>query len=459
MSVAATTKSARRMRRRRLFVFILLLFVWGVFELLGFAAWTITTGRLFSWSDASEQRRLAIAESGGDVELDQDLLVRGAVRHGSMLHPFLGFVHAPPQQPDPPLPVTAFGFHGEREPVQKRAADRYLVGVTGGSVALHFTLYGRDAFIKALQRSPQLRGREIEVIALALGGYKQPQQLLAVQLISALGGEFDCIVNLDGFNEVALVNENVPMGVPGWYPRSWNNLATSVPDPEQLRRIGQLGVMTDERRSAAEAAGFWWWSPLWQFVWSWRDRDLKNRIDALRVAAEQAARSLPPAAIGPGTGGKSLAEARREMVDVWRRCSEQLAAHCNAHGIAYLHFLQPNQYVPGSKPILPAEAKVAIDPEHPWREGVLDGYPLLQAAGVELKLSGVDFTDLTPVFAGIEEPLYFDTCCHFGRRGHAIVAEHIAAAIRRRIELGGVRIERLRVEPTELRLGSPLQAV
>ena len=80
-------------------------------------------------------------------------------------------------------------------------------------------------------------------------------------------------------------------------------------------------------------------------------------------------------------------------------------AICDANGIAYAHFLQPNQRVEGSKPMEPQERKVAIKPSR-YAPGVVGGYPLLRQEGDELRKAGVRFHDLTMIFQDVEEPLY-----------------------------------------------------
>jgi hypothetical protein len=102
---------------------------------------------------------------------------------------------------------------------------------------------------------------------------------------------------------------------------------------------------------------------------------------------------------------------------------------CLANGIEFHHFLQPNQYLEGSKPIGPKEARVAILPQHPYAEAVRRGYPFLRAAGAELRAEGVSFHDLTQVFADVSDPLYVDDCCHVGAEGSAIVGDAIAEAL------------------------------
>jgi hypothetical protein len=72
---------------------------------------------------------------------------------------------------------------------------------------------------------------------------------------------------------------------------------------------------------------------------------------------------------------------------------------------------------------------VAAPAGSPWAPYAERAYPLLREAGRELRQAGVRFHDLTQVFAGVEEPLYVDDCCHVNARGNALLAEAIARAI------------------------------
>ena len=66
-----------------------------------------------------------------------------------------------------------------------------------------------------------------------------------------------------------------------------------------------------------------------------------------------------------------------------------------APGIRYFQFLQPNQYLPDSKPLSTEEQRIAYEPDSPCRGVVEQGYPLLQAAGRNLRQAGVEFVDLS----------------------------------------------------------------
>jgi hypothetical protein len=462
LEASPASVSQRRKARRVLFVGVTLVLVVGLLELAGGLAWWISTGECFTWGRAALARQQALAASGGEVRpapgTPSDDKEQRAARHGVMVHPYLGFVRGSNHRGIVPDTVSALGFFGE-SPIRKRSKDRYIVGVLGGSVALMFALYGEQGLLASLERSPKLAGRKIEIVNLALGGYKQPQQLMALQLMRVLGGEFDCILNIDGFNEVALVSENVPLGVPGWYPRSWARLLDSQPSPEQSLRIGRIAVLKEDRGAGARAGDTLWWSPLAQFVWRWRDRDILAQLTALRQEAERAMPGDNPAIRGPGTEGRSVLQASDDMVLLWQRASRQLHALCEQNGIRYYHFLQPNQYVPNSKPMGAAERALAFDPEHEWRPLVASRFPKLQIAGRELRAEGVQFTDLTNIFASHPEPLYTDTCCHFNRLGNTILASHIAAAIRADLDLSEVELQRILVVPDRIKVPSPLARV
>ncbi len=452
----ANSQTTRRKRRHRLFVAIALGFVYVIAELGGAIAWWASTGELFTWGRAATAREQVRDGDDGVAAADgkADAVQRTAA-HSAIVHPYLGYVHDRPKQSNPDLPISRFGFHGD-VPIKKRSKDRFIVGIFGGSVAMQFGLYGQQRLREALKRSPKLADRTIEIVNLGLGGYKQPQQLMALQLMLVLGGEFDCVVNLDGFNEVALVRENVPLGVPAWFPRSWARLLDGAPSSEQLRRIGHIAFLHEQRQQQAEAADTFWWSPLAQFLWQWRDRDSALQIAELRQQAERSKPTDNPAITGPGTDGRTNSEACSDMVKLWQRASRQMHSICKQNGIHYFHFLQPNQYVPGSKPIGKLEASVAVNVQQHWQNAVLQGYPQLRAAGAELRAEGIWFHDLTNVFADHREPLYTDTCCHFGASGHAIVTEHVAAAIRQPIDLANVQIARLQIEPKSIEITSPL---
>ena len=53
-----------------------------------------------------------------------------------------------------------------------------------------------------------------------------------------------------------------------------------------------------------------------------------------------------------------------KLAEFWARCSTQMHRVCQAYGIKYLHYLQPNQYV-GDKPMGEEERRLPLRHKHP----------------------------------------------------------------------------------------------
>jgi hypothetical protein len=355
-----------------------------------------------------------------------------------VVHPYLGFVYNP--EADTPAlqslhhaPISRFGFFGPGEPARGRRPDQLVVGLFGGSFASWTFLDARRALEERLERDPRLAGRDVVVLDLALGGYKQPQQLLALAYLGALGVQLDAVVNLDGFNEVVLpVLENLPKGVALSYPRNWYLRTTEIQPGPVLRLVARVDALEARRASLATLARL----PVVRssstvhLLWRAADRALTRRLGHIEgelMRAKGDDRRF--ASTGPPTNPGNRSEAMRELVLIWRDASLQMDRLTRGNGGRYLHFLQPNQYLEGSKPLGAAERDSAVDDRSPYPELVREGYPLLQAAGRELVAAGVDFHDLTGLFAGVEEPLYRDTCCHVNTTGSEMVATAVADAI------------------------------
>ena len=132
---------------------------------------------------------------------------------------------------------------------------------------------------------------------------------------------------------------------------------------------------------------------------------------------------------GPARSYESEKAMYQDLAAVWKRCSLQMHQICKVNGIKYFHFLQPNQYVAGSKPMGKEERLVALRDKHPYRQPVERGYSCLIEAGKDLVEEGVSFHDLTKVFSSIDEPLYVDACCHVNQEGNSVLARAIGESI------------------------------
>ncbi len=324
--------------------------------------------------------------------------------------------------------VNEFGFASNWPTLHKRAADNVIIGITGGSVAEQFCL--SDTLPAALKAFPGFRDKRIELVQMAIRGNKQPQQLMTLAYLLSLGAELDILINIDGFNEAALpAAENVPARVFTAYPRSWHTLYISAGDRDILRTIAAISQGRDRRHRWAE------WidrSPLKfsntaTLVWMIANADLASTLaDQQRELRELMARNPDPVSSGPREEFATEGAMYARLVDLWSESSVQLERLCTANDIRYFHFLQPNQYLPGSKPMSDAERDDAIEELQRYREPIEKCYPLMIAEGDALRSRGVAFFDLTGLFAAHPEAIYRDDCCHYNQHGDELLAEAIA---------------------------------
>lgn len=424
--------------RRLLFTALLAGLVLAACELVSFTALSLRAGSPVSWADlAREREAVRTPDPAPNATPNLDALpFPRRHRDEQALHPFLGFVmdadrHPAARRGFNPQAIE-HGFPLNVEPLfQEAAPDKLLVAVVGGSVANILAGQHRDLLAGELSRLPRFAGRRIAVLNLAAFGYKQPQQLATLNYFLALGARFDLVLNLDGFNDVALpAADLVPRGVFPFFPQSWFARVAEL-DPRLVELLGERAYRRRGRQERAVAFSRRPWRSSFTagLLWKALDDALARRLEA----AEQALTAYDPtqlgyAARGPGRSYPSAEDLYLDLARVWARSSWQMHLLCRGEGIEYLHFLQPNQYDEGAKPMGEEERRVAFLADHPYRGAVVAGYPRLREAGAALVRQGVAFHDLTQVFAATPEPLYEDTCCHLNRRGNELLARAVAAA-------------------------------
>jgi hypothetical protein len=358
-----------------------------------------------------------------------------------VIHPYIGFVqnHTLPRQVFDGrvvhMPANEYGFFGPLP--DKEASDKKVtIAIAGGSVALELFLYAGDVLRQELQRSPRFADKEIEIVSLALGGMKQPQQLMALNYFLALGFRYDIVVNCDGFNEVALpFANNVPFNINPFYPRAWGIYAAKSMN---IQAAVLYGRMNESRTKVERWRTFVSRSPFrhshfFLFLWHLVSTREENRQTALDGQIREILRfkeHTHPQETGPSFHYSSDAEMFFDFAGFWKRCSVQMWKICKDYQIKYYHFLQPNQYVPGSKTLSVWEREhIYAGPENLSRQAVEKGYPLLSTAGDELVSQGVPFFDLTALFAGRTETMYRDNSCHYNQAGNELLARKVASVL------------------------------
>jgi hypothetical protein len=377
---------------------------------------------------------------------EQEQLAQSAIAfdgRAEVVHPYIGWVLNPQTNAkvkvgDQVEPVNEMGFTDFGPTLRKRAPGHFLLGITGGSVAQQFSFRGAEALRHRLGQSARFQGVTVDIVRLSFAGFKEPQQLMTLNYILSLGGQLDALVNIDGFNEVALPMCENQQDIFAAYPRLWNTLTINLVDPRRSAEAYRLLELRALRQEAARAMlnSPLRLSPTRNLLWKIRDSYLAHKLLPLvKVVFEkerEQGRSFATA--GPPQlyhGDKAMF---KYLAELWGNCSRQLNFLCRANRIAYVHVLQPNQYVPDSKPLGPQERSDAYREEECYALGAKRGYPELLREGATLRAEGVDFHDLTRLFAAFADPIYIDSCCHYNQKGNDLLAEAVAEALLSNLE-------------------------
>jgi hypothetical protein len=357
------------------------------------------------------------------------LFGRGMISEQGLRHTFPG---APSEYYLRNSRINRHGFPSEH-PDYLGDPEGFHVGIFGGSVAEQLATVGGEALIAAIEESkPELRGR-VQIFNAAIGGYKQPQQLIALVLLSLQGVRFDIVVNLDGFNEVALSGADAGMHYNPLFPsrRHYLLMMNLDRDADSIERYAEV-IGTRRRIDEWRAAADRWLAGRSELVRSAIGRvvlGLEARADRAEQELQQRAAPPPGLAAWEPECLRSSAKCWDLIADVWQSSSLEMAAISHQIGARYLHVLQPNQYDEGSKPLSPREREIAWQPDGEWPAGVRRGYPLLRERIPEMRERGVEVLDLSRLFAGVSEDLYSDPCCHYNLRGNELLARAVAGAI------------------------------
>ena len=366
-----------------------------------------------------------------------------------VLNPYFGPSHKPgipfeippdlrDEGREPPRVATNnFGFASPYNFPIVRARDEFIIGIFGGSVSVWFCQVGVERLLDDLRQSEFFKTRELIPLCMAHEGYKQPQQLLVLSYFLSIGQPFDLVINIDGFNEVALSPLN-----------NQQNLDISMPSASHLLPLINLidkGTLTFEKLDSLAAIADY--KSRINGVSATRAHNYSAAVDAIlgrygmwlarrydqelrtfdSLPAETPANSLIAAI--PPTEERSGTMLFEDIARNWAKASLLMRTMLSVQHTAYVHVLQPNQYHT-SRSFAPAESAAALSSSSPFKPGVEQGYPALVAeAAAQGLTSRTGFFDATHVFDTERLPVYEDNCCHYTRVGNLRLADFIARAV------------------------------
>ena len=404
-------------------------------ESLSLAFYYINQKQFFYTRTKAKEKVVEDIERIG-IRLDESIVER--------LHPFFGYVlkQGAFTNEKLKLKVNKHGFFSLYEyPFIKTNKKQFIIGVFGGSVANNFAVdeYKNQILSKKLQSYPEFADREIVVLNFGNGGYKQPQQLLILNYFLALGQELDLVINIDGFNEVALSNLNnkaqIELGMPSvQHIQPLTNLASNV-SPEVMSAIVQINDNKKQLKAGIDKLQTCQLA-LCHAVTSLRVKQLVNNYQQAIVKYDAEVKKS-----NADTANSSIVyipkadsvlpdrAAFDKMASLWYESSIGMNQILSSRKIKYFHFIQPNQYYPTKRVFTAKEKEIAINKESPYIEGVKKGYPVLLSKVDDLQKARVNVFSAVNILDNTKETVYKDACCHYNSVGEEVLANYISSSI------------------------------
>lgn len=407
-----------------------------VAELVGVIAYFVDTGALF-YTDRRTYPDLLPAP-------ENQLMV------GEAVHPYFGPTHKPgipfdiPQsllpsaQAPSRLKTNNFGFVSPYDyPFRKTSDRQFVIGLFGGSVGLWFCEIGAPRLLEDLKRDRAFADRDLVPLCFSHEGYKQPQQALVLAYFLSIGQRFDLVVNIDGFNDVALASLNNEHGLDISMPSAQHieplvnlvNQATLTPEKlESLATIIQARERLTTVRQAIAANRIASVNLVLDRYYRWVQGNYVRELGRFsNLPSNPAANTLIQ--VTPPVKSRATDTLYADIADLWASSSVLMHDILNARGAQYFHFLQPNQYYTTRR--FPAEeAAIALNEDSPYRGSVEKGYPVLIAAAQSaLSSRRIRFFDATHALDREPGPVYMDNCCHYTLAGNRALADFVATSI------------------------------
>lgn len=395
-------------------------------ELSAYLLFHSLTGKDFYYSKIEKERLQRMAEIYNQLAGNQ------TIKTLYRFHPYFGYMGKPGAYPweSYPLAFNNYGLLSNHPYPYKKQPGDFVIAVLGGSVAEIFANIAEKPLNEYIKNELKYNNINLVLINLATGGYKKPQQIFYLQYALLSGFEFDAVLNIDGFNEMVLAYQNMISGINPLFP-SGHHLglmsqisSNDIPNQEIIYLMYNYYRLYERESKLLNLIQCFKYSIFFNLVGELWTKNTLQKISWIKYElTKKAEKTVSNEFRGPSF--MVTPKDYSQMINTWQKGSEMLYAISQHYHLLYIHVLQPNQYVAGSKPLSANEQKIAINPNHEWGIIAKESYPLLIARGKIMKEKGFPFYDLTLVFKEITQDLYTDDCCHFGEQGNFIMGKEI----------------------------------
>jgi hypothetical protein len=323
----------------------------------------------------------------------------------------------------------------------KPEPNDFVIFVFGGSVASNLVSPPKrgTSLQHALEKLPQLAGKNIVIYSMAQGPQKQPQHLMELAFLIAAGQHFDFVVNVDGTLEFVSAMTNFLFGVDPIFPpvdvmgAIGNELAPINSSSEEYYELAYS--VTHARAESQRYAllirdstnGFAYVkNTVFKAI---HDRRLAEKLKTYtetigKAAGWEGTRKRMGLDMSIKTSKERLVE---DAFNMWIRCSDLMKTMTNSTGARYLNIVHPNPY--HSKKVFTEEEKTILNlPETNFvRQGSSVGHAFIESHAEILKSRGI--VSGISLFDDVPDTIYADSTGHFGKLGESMLADYVATQV------------------------------
>ncbi len=326
-------------------------------------------------------------------------------------HPFFGFgvkdnFYSEKSINDEPLFVNNLQTIDE--------VNKIKVLILGGSVAKHLSLNNSDDEI-------EYKGRKIsntdifqetinsfystnrfQIYNASIDGGKQPQQLFKLYYLNLVDHKFDVIINLDGFNEIALtLSENYLINDHLIYPRNYSRL------------ISTFNSNFECVRNLNKRVNRFLYLPILELYDLYFIRKCHFALEGQNINSGTRFSEIT------NYQKVKFEEALEISKKIWKLSSEKIYEFSKQNKNFYIHVVQPNLYLKNSKILTSNEKKLLSYPK--YGDIISKYYNGLNTLDLKIE-NGLD---LKYFFKNNNKDLYRDYCCHFNNLGMHLISLEI----------------------------------
>ena len=231
-----------------------------------------------------------------------------------------------------------------------------------------------------------------------LGG-KQPQQFFKLMYLDLIGFEPDIVINVDGFNELALpLSDNFDAKLPAVYPRQHNRAISRTALDNECGDYSNYFVKSNSKIAIFELVG----------------------LIIINNCHKEITVSPTDTPYWVEKNSKSYTQYVNESVAIWARSSNLIYSFLKPKKISYIHVLQPNQYQVDSKALSEIEKKEYLSFPY-YGDHITKNYHMFTKDLIKSN----NFTDLRLIFKNESRTVYADNCCHLNSLGNSMLAREI----------------------------------